>query len=329
MGLPLEIQQMIWRCSVPGRIHIPYADVLDDGPYTKHNHQAQHSTTCICKAACAVTCDKRRKVQIWKRVNLTREDKGENVFAWVDTQCDALYVDLGWDVQAGFDETENVFKTVIYPPQECSLYFEELNRLRFSMGECTANTVEQVQLVYASYDCKIARDAIPTENDFLMIDLDRDGEIISLFQLKDRHSEWRLARSSLMEDIEQLKQKHYSLLVCDGSLEGVEITNGVYQLRVGWHDNGVRVDIPKDATIEETTHSDYFRTRVWKIMMPWKSFADFLGILWTSDKEMSAKRPEFRRVAQLRLTKTPRPARPYNSKKAMARACRDGCVSVM
>jgi hypothetical protein len=324
--LPAEVRSRIWNLAFSlssPRIYIPYARRIEgSGRQYPHYRHDLLGLMILSKEVREIIIRNRKLSLISGRYDICNLKYVDRKYGWVDPKRDLLYIDLHRRIQGHFYDIENVFETVILCPKNIgnALHLEELSRWSTTLsyfyssesGPSFSSKVKELQLVCRSYNLPISRFSVGSQNDFLVLDLDRKNDVDWLLALRDRFPKCDIPWNVIENDFCRERNLDWQLGVLNDWSTGVEEFEGQYHIRLGDADSkDVRhlslptdvqvdvLDIPNDTWVDPDGISDSLHGYFW-FMMPWVDYATLVSQIWASSIGV-ATFPEVRRVVQFQL----------------------------
>ncbi|KAI3573826.1 hypothetical protein IWW34DRAFT_755666 [Fusarium oxysporum f. sp. albedinis] len=324
--LPAEIRSKIWNMAFSlssPRIYIPYARRIEgSGRQFPHYRHDLPGLMVLCKEVREIIIRNRKLSLISGRYDFCTLKYVDHIYGWVDAKRDLLYIDLHRDIQGHFDYIENVFETVILCPKNIgnAFHLEELSRWSPALshfyssesGPSYLPKVKELQLVCRSYNLPISRFLVGTQNDFLVLDLDKEDDVNWFLALRNRFPNCNIPWNVIENDFLRERNLDWQLGVLNDWRTGVKRFKGQYHIRFGDAESkdmryvplptDVQVDvldIANDTWVDPDGISDNFQGYFW-FMVPWADYATLISQVWASSIGVE-RFPKVRRVVQFHL----------------------------
>jgi hypothetical protein len=326
--LPAEVRSEIWNLAFSlssPRIYIPYARRIEgSGRQYPHYRHDLPGLMVLSNEVREITIRNRKLSLISGRYDVCNSKYVKRIYDWADPKRDLLYIyiDLHWDIQGHFSYIENVFETVILCPKNIgnALHLEELSRWSTTLshsyssesGTSYSSKVKELQLVCRSYNLPISRFSVGTQNDFLVLDLDKENDVVWFLALRNRFPKCDIPWNVIENDFRRERNLDWQLGVLNDWSTGVKELEGQYHIRLGDADSkdmrhlplptDVQVDvldIVNDTWVDTDGISDNLHGYFW-FMLPWVDYATLVSQVWASSIGV-ATFPKVRRVVQFHL----------------------------
>ncbi|WZH50417.1 2EXR domain-containing protein [Fusarium acuminatum] len=324
--LPAEVRREIWNLAFSPsspRIYIPYARQIEgSGRQYPHYRHDLPGLMVLYKEVREITTRNRELSLISGRYDVCTFKHVDRIYGWVDPKRDLLYIDLNRDIQGHFDYIGNVFETVILCPKYIgnAFHLEELSRWSTSLshfcssesGPSYSSKVKELQLVCRSYNLPISRFSVGTQNDFLVLDLDKENDVNWFLTLRSRFPKCDIPWNVIENDFRRERNLDWQLGLLNDWSAGVKRFKGQYHIRLGDADSenmrhlplptDVQVDvldIVNDTWVDPDGISDNFHGYFW-FMLPWAEYKTLVSQVWASSIGVETF-PKVRRVVQFHL----------------------------
>ncbi|KAH7169777.1 uncharacterized protein B0J16DRAFT_365605 [Fusarium flagelliforme] len=311
--LPAEIRNEIWNLAFSPRsprIYILHARRIEgSGRQYPHYQYDVPGLMSVCKEVREITTRNRKLSLISGRHKFGTSEYVDRIYGWVDPKRDSLYIDLQWNIQDDFHDIENIFETLILCPKRVgnALHLEELSYWSRSLSrfcisgphQSHSSRIKKLQLVCRSYSLPLSRFSFGTQNDLLILDLDKENDI-----------NWLLSLRSRLPNRERNLDWQFGIL--NDRRTGIKRFEGRYYIRLSRAGSGamqhlplptdVQVDvlnIVNDAWADPDGIPDDFHGFFW-FMLPWTDYATLVGQVWASSIGIEIS-PDVRRVVQFHL----------------------------
>ncbi|KAJ9419142.1 hypothetical protein FOXG_22365 [Fusarium oxysporum f. sp. lycopersici 4287] len=324
--LPAGIRSKIWNLAFSPsspRVYIPYARRIEgNGRQYPHYRHDLPGFMCLCKEVREITIRNRELYLISCRYDVCTFGYVDRIYGWVDPKRDLLYIDLHQDIKGHFDYISNVFETVILCPKHIgnALHLEELSYWSTSLshfyssefGPSYSSRVKELQLVCRSYNLPISRFSVGTQNDFLILDLDKENDVNWFLALRSRLPKCDIPWNVIEDDFRRERNLDWQLGLLNDWSAGVKLFEGQYHIRLGDADSEDMLHLPLPIDVQMDVFdivndiwanpddiSDDFHGYFW-FMLPWADYATLVSQVWASSIGVETF-PEVRRVVQFHL----------------------------
>jgi hypothetical protein len=190
----------------------------------------------LSKEVREITIINRKLSLISGRYDIYNSKYVERIYDWVDPKRDLLYIDLHRDIQGYFSYIENLFKTVILYPKNIgnALHLEELSRWSTTLfysyssesGTSYSSKVKELQLVCRSYNLPISRFSVGTQNDFLVLDLNKENDVVWFLVVWNRFLKCDIPWNVIENDFRRERNLDWQLGVLNDWSIGVKELDG-------------------------------------------------------------------------------------------------------